>query len=179
MAAFNLNTVFKNAFGYEAPEQFTVPTEGTKPSSSKLGQPFYDTDEFGREFFLPVRLDGYLVPFAVMAVTSKKTIVSTPLPERGGTVKELISIDDYVISIKGVLVNDDGNYPDEQIAAVQAIFLKNASVELRSALSDIFLTGEHRVVIREIKWPAVSGIEHVKPFEIDCESDVIFTLEAE
>lgn len=179
MATFDLNTVFKNAFGYQAPEAFNVPSAGTKQTTSKLGQPYYDTDEFGREYFLPVRLDGYLVPFAVMAITSKKTIVSTPLPERGGTVKELISIDDYVISIKGVLVDDDGNYPDEQITAVQAIFLKNASVELRSALSDIFLTGEHRVVIREIKWPAVAGIEHVKPFEIDCESDVIFTLEFE
>ena len=179
MATFNLGNVFKQAFGYNPPEKATVPQAPARQTTSLLGQPYYATDVYGVEYFLPVTLNGYLVPLAVMSVTAKKTIVETPMPERGGAVTELISIDDFLFNIKGILITDDNTYPESRIQDIHTIFLVNQSVELRSVLSDIFLDGsfEHKVVIREVKWPAVTGVEHAKPFEIDCKSDMIFTLD--
>lgn len=188
MAEINLNTVFKDAFGYEAPSrQVTIQPAPKRLELSNYGQRYYDTDLFGREFFMPIRLNGVLISFAVVGCTWKKTYVSTGMPERGGTVKELISIDDFSINIKGILVNPGNEWVEAGMVGMYDLFKVNASIELRSALTDIFLSGKsdengkdpigHRVVIKEIKWPAVSGVEHAKPFEIDCESDVIFDLE--
>lgn len=191
MGEFEIKDIFKKAFGYEAPPNFSIQPATDRKETSDLGQPFYGVDELGREHFLPVNINGYLIPFAVISITAKKTIVSTAMPERGGSVHEIISVDDYAINIKGILINDDNNFPEKEIAAILQLFEINNSVELRSALTDIFLKGGnkaedntlqdqlHHVVIKEVKFPAVSGVEHSKPFEIDCASDMIFTLETQ
>jgi hypothetical protein len=191
MAIFDFGGAFQKAFGYSAPEtdasKINLPAAPKRLETSKKGQVYYATDLFGREFFLPVFLNGYLLPFAVISMKWKKTIVSTALPERGGTVNELVSIDDYAFNIKGILVNEDDNFPEEQITDLHEIFKINASVTLRSVLTDLVLTGQsdanksdpegHKVIIREVSWPTVTGIEHAKPFEIELTSDMIFDLE--
>jgi hypothetical protein len=103
------------------------------------------------------------------------------MPERGGSVHELISIDDYVFTIKGLLVNEDGEFPEKDIISLHEIFKINASVRLRSALSAIVLNGnfDERVIIRAVDWPVISGVEHVKGFEVKVESDMIFDLTIE
>ena len=150
--------------------------------TSSLGQRYFNNendDFYGREFFLPVYLDDYLLPFAVMSMTWKKTFVSTAMPERSGSVHELISIDDYVFNIKGLLINESGNFPEQQIIHLHDIFKQNASLRLRSALSAIVLKGgfDEKVIVKEIKWPPTAGVENVRAFEIDCESDQINDLE--
>lgn len=188
MTDFDFKEIFREAFGYEPPhDDIQLQKAPARQGHSNSGAAYYDEDMFGREFFMPVRLDGILISFAVIGCTWKKTIVSTPMPERGGSVKELISIDDYAINIKGILINPGNDWPEAGVDEMYRLFVKNQSVSLRSALTDIFLSGKsddkgidpvgHRVVIREIKWPAVAGVEHAKPFEIECESDLIFDLE--
>lgn len=196
MPEFEIKDIFKQAFGYDAPRSFTIAKAPERKSMSGLGQPFYGEDSYGREHFLPVTINGYMIPFAVISINEKKTIVSTAMPERGGSVHEIISVDDYAINIKGILINDDNEFPEKEISEIHKLFEKNNSLELRSALTDIFLRGGnpevddktgkkvpkdqlHQVVIKEVKWPAVSGVEHAKPFEIECASDMIFTLETE
>lgn len=176
---FNLNDIFKKAFGYEAPDKFKVPAADARLEQSQLGQPYYGEDVFGREFFMPVTINNFLIPFAVLSVNCRKTIVDTPMIERGGSVKELIGLDDYVFNVKGILINDSNDFPEQQIIDIHELFKINAAVTMRSVLSDIFLSGEfdHSVVIRELKFPANAAIEHAKPFEFDCISDMIFTLE--
>jgi len=189
MAEINFNEIFRNAFGYEAdtrkPAIAQAPDKTT--TSNATGQPYYDEDIFGREFFLPIRLDDQLIPFGVMGMNWKKTIVETPMPERGGSVIELVSIDSYTFNIKGILINPGSEFPEAGIIDMKRIWLKNQSITLRSVISDLILSGRsnirgedpygHRVVIKEIKWPAVSGVEHAKPFEMDLVSDLIFDLE--
>ncbi len=190
---FYLQDLFEKTFGYLPADKFvvnksegasaesnpfTIPTAANRTEYSSLGQPYYKQDYLGREMFMPVMLGGYLVPFAVVSVTEKKTLIETPMPERGGSVTELISIDDYLINIKGIIVEDEDIFPETQIKNIHELFLQNNSIELRSVLTDIFLSGvfEHRVIIKEVKWPASPGIENAKPFEIDCKSDMIYEL---
>ena len=207
MGTFDLAKIFSNTFRYNMPDKFVVnksndtldqyqasiktdpfkvpPAVVNRDSGlfdstySVLGQPYYATDLLGREFFLPVTLNGYLIPFAVLSINEKKTIVETAMPERGGSVKELISIDDYIINLKGILVEEDNIYPEQQIIDIHNLFLLAESIPIRSVLTDIFLNGayNHCVVIKEIKWPANPGVENAKPFEIDMVADMIFTLE--
>ncbi|SEW01888.1 hypothetical protein SAMN05428988_1309 [Chitinophaga sp. YR573] len=179
MAHFNIKEIFKRAFGYEAPTQKPViPSALARTENSLLGQPFYGSDNLGREFFLPVWLDGYFIPFAVMSMNWKKTYVSTSMPERGGSVHELINIDDYVFNIKGIFVNELNDFPEQEIIDLHNIFKKNKSITLKCALSAIVLSGEfdEKVIIRDVKFPDMQGIEHAKAFEISVESDMIFDL---
>lgn len=183
MATFDLGNMFRDAFGYDPPvtQKPTIPQAPARLEQSSLGQPYYASDIFGREFFLPVTLNGVLIPFAVLGMTWKKTIVETPMPERGGSVNELISIDDYQFNIKGILINDSNVFPEKEIIDQHDIFKVNASIVMRSVISDIVLSGlsEHKVIVKEVKWPTVTGIEHAKPFEMDLKSDMIFDLEIE
>src|SRR4051794_6477457 len=103
---FHIQKVFSEAFGYEPPS-FKIEQAPDRLESSSLGQPYFSEDAVGREFFLPATLEGILIPFAVISIVTKKTLVETPLPERGGSVTEMISIDDFAINIKGILITED------------------------------------------------------------------------
>jgi hypothetical protein len=178
MAEFNFNSVFEIVFGYQAPAKtFSIPTATARKEQSLLGQKLFATDVIGREFFLPVEIGGVLIPFAVISMNARKTIVETPMPERGGSVHELISIDDYTFNVKGLVIDEDGGFPDAGITELHKLFLVNTSVRLQNALSAIALQNGELVIIKEIKWPPTPGVEHVRAFEMDLVSDQIFELE--
>jgi hypothetical protein len=178
MAEFNIKDLFKSTKEKKAPTSYYIEQAIVRKEISSLGQQYYATDLVGREFFLPVWINDFLIPFAVIGMNWKKTIISTPMPERGGSAHEGISIDDYVFTIKGLLVNEDGEFPEEDVIAIHDLFKINASVRLRSAVSAIVLNGNYdeKVIIREVEWPMVTGIENVKSFEIKVESDMMFDL---
>jgi hypothetical protein len=191
--SFDIGRLFGKAFGYQPPDnfhidkqvlditktQFQIPDAGSRVETSKKGLRYYAEDSLGREFFLPVWIDGYLVPFAVIGINCSKTIISTSLPEIGGSVKELISIDDYKINIKGMCVSQGNEYPEDDIQKLFNLFKKGKSLIVESVLTAIFLDGKfhQKCVIRDLKFPQLAGVEHVKPFELELESDMIFALD--
>lgn len=192
--SFNIQNLFTEAFGYQPPaDTLDIPAAPARTKMSKKGQPFYADDIYGREFFMPVKFIGtlqagatlvpfeYQVPFAIISISRKKTIIKTPLVEREGSVKELINTEDCIINIKGIIVRPDNEWPEDEISDLEKLFSINQSIGLRSALTDIFLKGEfeHKVVIDSINFPGNPGVQHAKPFEMNCESDSIFTLELE
>jgi hypothetical protein len=174
----DLKQVFKQNFGYDVPEQFNVEQYSGRTLYSKLGSPFFKADIYGREFFMPVVLDGVLLPFAVVGIRLRKTIVKTSLVERDGTVKEIISSDDYEISVKGIAIYPDGDvFPEDEIMALKKIYEKNQAVVLQCAMTDIFIPKDDSVVMEDLTFPPVSGVEHARPYEMSLLSDRINTLE--
>jgi hypothetical protein len=174
----DLNTLFKQNFGYDVPEKFNIEQYAGRTMYSKLGSPFFKADIYGREFFMPVVLDGVLLPFAVVGVRLKTNIVKTSLPERDGTVKEIISQDDYEISIKGIVIHPDGDvFPEDDITALKKINAKKQAVILQCAMTDIFIPQDDSVLIEELVFPPMSGVEHARAYEMSLISDKINTLE--
>ena len=187
----NISEIFYKAFGYEMPErqQPEIDMAPIPARSSSLGQAYSASDAFYRDHFTPIWLtvpssaDGQpaekiLMPFAVIGITAKKTIVGTSLPERGGTVHELISIDDYVIGIKGLFIRSDYTYPESEIIQLKNLYEKNTSVIMQGVLPAIFLNGvwEEKVIIRDMRLNPIAGVTHAVPFEMTCESDMAFDL---
>lgn len=118
-----------------------------------------------------------LLPFAGMKISGDKTIVQTPLAERQGTVKELYSIDDYQIQIRGFAIDQQRRvWPEEQLIALKDLYKYNGGINLDNAISNILLDTT-RVVVKHIDWPEVSGSKHIRPFVIDLLSDSVFELE--
>lgn len=199
--AFDLEQLYQRTFGgrpYKVPsEQITHPQEagyvitGTNNAVSQLSGSALIENYLGKEIWLPTRFLGLninsfqrselFLPYTVIRISGKKTIVKTPMAERQGTVKELYSTDDYAISIKGFLIDDTNRlWPDQELNALKYLWEIQQAVYLDNALTNIFLNKDQRVVIESFDLPEVEGgRKHVRPFSLQLESDSIFTLELE
>lgn len=173
-----------------------------------FGSPLYADDALGMEYFMPVTitypdvtslpeapegvpfsgnentltlLKKWDLPYPIVSVNSRKTIVETPLTERRGTVKELINIQDYEISVKGFIIGAGNNFPENDIITLRTIYEQNAPLSIRCPITDVFLlrpgrNGSDHVVITDLKFPPVTGIKNVRPYELRMVSDEPFNL---
>jgi hypothetical protein len=209
--SLNLSALFEQTFGYRTrafePQFKRVVGDGDNKSGrqeqGKGGSPYYATDSLGNEYFMPVTLvyadtdrnasqgsgranefsgrKRWELPYPVVSIESKKSIVETALTERSGTVKELVSIMDYEITIKGFIVATTHEFPEDAVASLQAIYELNEAISIQCPLTDIFLlrpdrSGSDQVVIKELKFPAVTGVKNIRPYELKLLSDEPFNL---
>ena len=177
-SAATLNSLLGAKIGDPA---FKPKYDGPAPNereSSNLGSTLRKRDANGRWYFMPVVLvykgKEYEMPNSLISIRGKKNIVSTPMVGRKGTVKELISMDDYEISIQGVALDTD--WPDDQLATIKEIYSVNESVQLKCALTDIFMDDEDMVVIKSIDIPEMRGVEHAQTYSLELETDRSFEL---
>ncbi|BAV09397.1 hypothetical protein SAMN05421788_101833 [Filimonas lacunae] len=119
-----------------------------------------------------------LLPYTVVKIKCKKTIVKTPLAERRGTIKEQYSTEDYAISLKGFVIDKKRVWPYNELTELKRLFELNRAVNMSNALTNIFIGDNDRVVIESFELPEVQGgRNHVRPFTMELESDTVFTLE--
>lgn len=202
---FDIISIFERTFGYR-PKPYRIQSEQVnkppvsqpgndkprrlstyvqnQPSTSGLNYEDVYKDPFGtsggRSIFLPVWLNGYMLPFPVVEISLKNNIVETVMVNRSGTVKEYISAEDYQINIKGIIIREDGQYPETEIMQLKAIAEWGQAMPIRNALTDIFLShpGEEmaQVVVTDLKFPATVGVKNAKAYELNLLSDQAFEL---
>ncbi len=150
----------------------------TAPVRQELvkGTQLYKQDWRGRWYFMPVTINGVEIPNAVISITGKKNIVETSMVGRKGSVKELISIDDYKITVAGFIQSTDGTYPEAGITQIRELFNVNESVEFISVLTDLVLDEGDKVVLTDIEWLSTPGIEDGQAIRIECITDKEFEL---
>ncbi len=176
---FNIKQLFSDVFNANvanAPTAFKIPQAAPVPFSGIRGQQFYDSDVNGVVHYMPVTIDGVVLPFALIDIAEKKTIVRTPLVERKGNVKELISLEDAIITIKALLINTTQVYPEQQVMQWRNIYKKNAVLNIQSIKTDLFLEAEDKVIITDAKWPGLAGVQNIQPVELTLETDSIYDL---
>lgn len=195
--SFSLVDLFEKAFGYKtkAFDPEFAPVQGdnilSRIEQGAHGSPYYANDALGREYFLPVTMifeDGnsnrqikFNLPYPVISICSRKTIVETPLTERRGTVKELINITDYEIVVKGLIIGTTNEFPENEVTQLRTIYEQNSAISIQCPLTDIFLLrpdrkGSDQVVIYELELPAIKGIKNVRPYCLRMISDEAFNL---
>lgn len=132
-------------------------------------------------YFMPVAFEhkGKRWEFdeAVVSISGKKTIVETPMTGRKGSVKELISIDDYEIKLVGVLENPSGDYPEQEMQELVRLWEVNEAVKMSCALTDYFLKEDDSVVIKTFEPITVEGQEDIQAFNMTLVSDSPFELQ--
>ena len=126
-------------------------------------------------------LKDWYLPYPVISITSRKTIIETPLTERRGTVKELVNIRDYEIVIKGFIISESNEFPENDVTTLRTIYEQNTAISIQCPLTDIFLlrpdrSGSDQVVIQELKFPAIAGVKNIRPYELHMLSDEPFNL---
>lgn len=207
---FSLADLFEDTFGYKThafePKVEDVPSKLGRKQRKEYGRvgnsPYYSEDAItGREYYMPVEVNvgaelaqafgvqdqygaytgRWELPHPIVSVTSRKTIVETALTERRGTVKELINIMDYDITIRGLIVGKDNEFPEEQIETLRSLYELNAAVRISSVVTDIFLLrpdrdGRDTVVIKSLDFPEVRGVKGVRGYVLNMVSDAPFNL---
>ncbi len=197
---FSLPDLFEKTFGYKT-NAFDPQFEGvaSRKNGGRLtqgaqGSPYYANDALGREYFMPVTLvypdtgnngqQQFDLPYPVVAIQSRKTVVETPLTERRGTVKELINCTDYEITIKGFMIGIgiNGDFPENQVMQLREVYEQNLALSIQCPLTDIFLLrpdrkGSDQVVLMELDFPPLPGIKNVRPYRLRLVSDEAFSLE--
>lgn len=185
---FDLDQLYEATFGTKA---YRINGSGsgrkiTHASGSALTETYLNKEIWLPTRFMELNIKDYkssefFLPYSVIKISGKKTIVKTAMAERQGTVKELYSTDDYAISLKGFFIDDKNRtWPEADLKAFKRLFELQTAVVLDNALTNVFLGRDQKVVIESFDLPEVEGgRKHVRPFNIQLESDSIFTLEAE
>ena len=205
--SFSLAELFEKTFGYKTqafdPKFRHVIGDGNNLSDRREqganGSPYYATSALGVEYYMPVTLTyehsepvpggsdtmsvlkKWDLPYPLISVTSRKTIVETPLTERRGTVKELVNIQDYEIVIKGFIIGSTHEFPEDDVTTLRTIYEQNVPLSIECPLTDIFLirpdrSSSDKVVIKELKLPVLAGVKNVRPYELLMVSDEPFSL---
>lgn len=175
----------------EEPILYDSIEKATVRQSNQFGTPFFNKNIYGKEIFLPVTfktivsvdsenkvVSELVIDCCTIRVTGKKTIISTPVSERVGTVHEQYNIEDYQFTIKGVIISKDRSFPEEDLQKLVDLFETRESVELHNALSDFFLGATtKKVVVESLEMPDTEGgsVRH-RPFQLVCVTDYIDTL---
>jgi hypothetical protein len=202
MAEVNLNRAFREVFGiYSVVPYF--PTATKQKAGNTFAADFPDAEretEFEEEFdFFRENMNGKLMqdryefghesindtyklsPYTIMECSRAKNIVTTSLLSRNGTVKEFISMDDWVFTFRGFLINENENtLPTAQVRELVSIFEINQTLKFFS--SQVYQWYSDRgfieqgaepvfIVVEELKLPPFDGADNVQPFEIICRSD--------
>lgn len=164
---------------------------------SNKGYTLQTTDAFGVEIWLPVWLynlpagivpggNRLFLPYTVVKITGSSNVIKTPLLERKGTVKELFSIDDYKITIKGFLIDKEQRlWPEKDLETLKKLNECGEAFSIDNALVNIFLQDpnaseneQQRVIMTGFDLPEIDGgRRHARPFVMQLESDSVFTLE--
>lgn len=149
-------------------------------TETAVGTPIRKQDATGRWYFMPVTLHSSLgaleLPCAAISLTSKKRIVETSLSGRRGTVHELVSVESYAITLSAILIGEDGNYPEEEVLRLRNLYELNEAIELESALSDLVLGNDDRIILETIEFPTASGSEATQPVHMTASTDASVEL---
>lgn len=177
---FLINRVLPN--GSSSPSGGYSFIRNTAEDTSARGVPLYITTSNGIKAFMPTWLstsaqgtERFLLQNAVMTITNRKKIVTTELINRGGTVKEEISIGDWELTVKGLIVGK--TYPEKEVQTLIDMYKKHQPLWINNARTSMCMTDGERVVMTDMSLPALSGYENVQPYEVKLLSDVEFELE--
>lgn len=190
---YNIPQLLQSAFGF-LPRYF-IPEDQT-PS----GLPDYSVTSFGysSEYprtalgtpwiqqveLLPVTdpvtqqaWPGLILPETTMVILSrKKHLVATRVAGRDGSVIEQVALDDWDISLKGLLINKESlDPPYELVGQLHDAFEVHSSIPVSC---DLFAAvGIDQVVLETLRIEDIQGTAHAKAFDIKAMAEVPFELQ--
>jgi hypothetical protein len=160
---------------------YTVNNLWTQRATTLKGSPLYGlSDTIGREVFCPLSFKAgdntYDFPYAIVGLKNKIQTKETPMIERGGAVIEEMGAGPWEISVKGFLMNPDGQFPDDQLYAINQLYQYRQPVSMICALTDLFLELNDQVVITSLDIPPKPKVIGVRDFAMTVVQDSILDL---
>lgn len=154
---------------------YSSPTAKDKATTGSLIRK-YDDSYLGTYQFLPASINDIDLPNAVVIITGEKHIEETDIVDVG-TVFEKVFTRPYSISIIVTLIGTQYNWPEKEIQAIRDLWLIDAPVTLRCALTDQFIQTDNNFIIKNIAVLDNQGSENVEVIQLDGMSNIDFQLE--
>ena len=136
-----------------------------------------EINTYGRtvRVFMPITLGGLEIQTPIISIEASKNIKKTDLAAGNGSVKELININDYSLTISGIIIGEN-DYPVDEVQALTDLYNRNEALDISCALTELVFPVNTKVVITNLALPTVQGREHLQPFSMNLESDIEFSL---
>jgi len=115
-----------------------------------------------------------LLPHCLIGLSVQKNIVRTALAGKDKAVIEIISIENYEISIRGFLMGEE-EFPEEGLLALKRFFYANRALGVENDY--LRMWDIHNIVIKSLKIPEAAGMVNVLPFELSACDDVPIEIE--
>jgi hypothetical protein len=106
----------------------------------------------------------------LITVSQSKKIIKTEIQGRNGTVKEYLGLDDYKVTINGIITGPNGHYPIEIVNGLKAMLDSDQPIEVASKFLQNL--GIHSIVVESYDIPQKEGGYSYQTFSIECISDV-------
>lgn len=133
-------------------------------------------NHLGRSYFMDVILDGITLPNEpLITISGQKRIVETVVvgSERRGSVKELISTDDYRIQIEGICYDPlKKNYPQKQVEDIIRLCEAPKALTIENDLTELFRI--HKLVVKTYTLDKMKGQPYLQKYTINAVSDEDF-----
>ena len=128
----------------------------------------------------------------IITLAGSINVIETVVAGLDGSIKEVASVNDYVLNIKGFLtstvytdVQDDqsgfsyrlnpNEFPEKEFRQLRRFFEAKQSLEVvESRLLSYF--NIKKILVKSINYPELEGYTFIVPFELECVSDVDFKL---
>jgi len=187
----------------------TYSNGGQKIDSLPEIQYNYARNALGVPLFFPLSFiddkgDGSILQLPeapLVQIECGKTVIKTAVAGRNFSVKEIVSTNDYNITIRGIKViaeeaqvfNTLGEtdistlpteyqadyvdevFPGDFMQEINKWFLKNRDLRIDCELTS--LLGIQRIVMEDIRFPLMEGYVNILPYEIKCVSDTDWELQ--
>lgn len=181
---FGLQNRVERAIGYNRGEESANYEFDSKPGRREQnikGSPFYALNPSGNEVFLPIWLikpdnSKLMLQNTVSSFANKITIIETQMVNRKGSVKEEISINDWEINVKGIIVSKDYDYPDQEVYDLNQLKEMGVALGIENARSSLLLEANEMVIIKSLNFIELKGMKNIQPFELNLISDIPFEL---
>jgi len=188
---YDLNEMYRNAFGHIRPPYPTVVAESRTVGLNPVGTVralrglFRFASGLGADYTMPTSLNGWQLPNEpIIRINASKDIKETKLTRLDSNgfinrqnVLEEINQNNYRIRLRGLLINeeDPDDYPEEQLRKLREIVLSAGSVTINNALTDMW--GISRIAIEDFDLEELRGNISVQSYSIVGYSDSFVDLE--
>ncbi len=138
----------------------------------------YETDTKGVFKSFGSKVDGserLRYESVLVTVSQSKKIVKTSIQGRNGTIKEYIGLDDYSVTINGIITGKNGQRPVEEIAALKRML--DAPIAIEVASSYLQLLDINLLVLEDWEMGETEGSYSYQPFSLTFVSDIQQELE--
>jgi hypothetical protein len=193
MSEYNIRDLFTAAFGDQHRYQPVLAhkdLEGAltdyKGVKTWVGdEELHTTSRLGTPIMMPVRFEAVedyftsgfnLPPATLIEFQQSKEIVTTKVTGRNGTIKEYIGLDDWQITIKGIIIDDDAPklYPENIVRYLNRIKEAPVSIPITNKICEILKI--YQIVIKDLSLPATEAFPGVQAFIITAMSDAPFEI---
>ncbi|WP_338813657.1 DUF6046 domain-containing protein [Bernardetia sp. Wsw4-3y2] len=141
---------------------------------SKLGTPIYAPLIFKAGSYDTrtdtITYDEVVLENALIDISNSKNIVKTEIQGRKGTVKEYVSLGDYIVNISGSIISDNQKeYPEIEVKALEKVLI--APVSLQVISEPLNRLGVYEIVIEGYNFPTKQGFIGTQVYSISAVSD--------